>query len=177
MPSLTAHTAGEQILREMEEFGNLSAAAQRYIYRSLQVHYGEVEMLVKIARTGKECRSISRQAELYQRVDEVIAAIPTYGNITSVARFMSLIAPLLAFDLSEEKLETFAAFIFLYERLLGPSARPWLPAAFMMIASRPELDPNRRLELLASVSADAIRSHWSTEAPEFIPQWIEELAA
>ena len=41
----------------------------------------------------------------------------------SSGRWMTLSA----FDLGEGKLSCFAAYRFLYERLLGPAVRPWLP--------------------------------------------------
>ena len=177
MPSLTTMTAGEQILREMEEFANLSTAAQRYIRRSLEVRSGGVDTLACIARSEDETRSIRRQIQLYAEINTAIEAIPNDEEISSITRFSALVAPMLAFDINEGKLGSFAAFRFLYERLLGASARPWLPSIFMMMASLPELHPNQRLDLLGSVCADAVTSHWSTREPEFTPQWIEELAA
>jgi hypothetical protein len=170
-------TTGQQILREMGEFGKLPMVAQRYVRRSLQVWLGETETLAKIARTPSEATSIRRQLELYSRIDAVTASIPADDDIASVTRFTSLIAPLVAFDIGEQKLESFAAFGFLYERLLGASVRPWLATIFLMSATLPELHPNRRLNLLASLSADAVTSRWSTREPQFIPHWIEQVAA
>ena len=106
----------------------------------------------------------------------MIDAIPADEDISSVTRFISLLGPLVAFDMGERKLESFTAFSFLYERLLGAAARPWLPTAFMMFASLPDLHPNRRLDLLGSVSADAVTTHWSVKEPWFIPQWIALIA-
>ena len=174
---LTTITAGHRMLREMSEFGKLPIAAQRYIRRSLKVRLGEVESLAELARSPAEAKSIGRQIELYQQVDAVIDAIPVDGDVASISRFSTTIAPLVAFDLGEQKLESFAAFSFLYERLLGAAARPWLPAIFLMAASLPDLHPNRRLSLLGSVTADAVTSRSSTHEPEFVPQWIEDLAA
>lgn len=176
MTSLTTITAGEQIFREMEEFGKLPMAAQRYIRRSLQIRSGSIENLAEISRTPSEAKSMCRQMELYSLIDDVVAAIPADDEIGSVTRFMSLLAPLVAFDVGEQKLESFAAFSFLYERMLGAAARPWLPTAFMMVASLPELHPNRRIDLLGSVCADVVTSHWSTREPQFVPEWIEDIA-
>lgn len=177
MIPLATITVGEQMLREMEEFGTLPVAAQRYIRRSLQVRLGETETLVQLTRTTSEAKSIGRQLDLYRKVDAVIDAIPSDDDIASVTRFTSLIAPLVAFDLGEQKLESFAAFGFLYERLFGAAVRPWLPTIFVMHASLPHLHPNRRLSLLGSVTADMVTSHWSTRDSQFFPQWIEELEA
>jgi hypothetical protein len=174
--SFTTTNPGQQMLREMREFGKLPLAAQRYIRRSLHVLLGETATLAKIARTPHEARSIRRQVELYERIDEVIASIPVDDDIASITRFTSLIAPLVAFDVGEQKLESFAAFSYLYERLFGASIRPWLPAIFLMSASLPELHPNRRLNLLRSLDAEVVTAHWSTREPQFAPQWIEQVA-
>ena len=167
-------SAGESLFREMEAFGKLPSAAQRYIRRSLQIRYGETAMLAEFARSSAEAKSIGRQLDYYGQVDAIIDAIPADDDIASVARFASLIAPLAAFDVGEQKLESFAAFSFLYERLFGAAVRPWLPAIFMMVVSLPDIHPNRRLSLLGSVTADAVTSHWSNKEPLFFPEWIED---
>src|SRR4051812_32586662 len=106
-------TAGQQMVREMGEFGKLPMLAQRYIRRSVQVWRTETQTLAKIARTPNEARSIHRQIELYSQIDAVLAAIPADDDIASVTRFTSLVAPLVAFDIGEQRLESFAAFSFL----------------------------------------------------------------
>src|SRR4051794_32161987 len=159
----------------MGEFGKLPTAAQRYIRRSVQVWLADTEALASIARTPNEARSIRFQAELYSRIDAVIASIPADDETASVTRFTTLVAPLAAFDLGEQKLESFAAFSFLYERLLGAPARPWLPMIFLMSASLPDLHPGRRLSLLGSLNTDVVTSRWSTREAQFIPQWLEQV--
>src|SRR4029453_4500369 len=173
---LTTTSAGDRILREMEDFGQLPVSAQRYIRRSLQVRFKHPASLGELARSPAEADSIARQISLYDRIDAVIEAIPVDDDVVSVTRFASLIAPLIAFDMGEHKLESFAALGSLYERLLGAAARPWLPAVFMLVVSLPDLDPNRRLSLLASVTADAVMPHWSNREPQFFPEWIEDQA-
>ena len=41
-----------------------------------------------------------------------------------------LLTTLSAFDLAQGRIDSFSAYRFLYERLLGAQVRPWLPAAF-----------------------------------------------
>src|SRR4051794_8536787 len=175
MLSFNTMSAGQQVLSEMGEFGNLRAAAQRYIRRSVHVWLADREALARIARTPDEARSIRRQAELYDGIDAVTACIPADDETASVTRFTSLIAPLAAFDLGEQKLESFGEFSFLYERLLGASARPWLAMIFLMSASLPDLHPGRRLSLLGSLNTDVVTSRWSTREAQFIPQWLEQV--
>ena len=49
--------------------------------------------------------------------------------------FLGMLVTLSAFDLGQDRLPNFAAFRFLYERLLGAGVRPWLPAAFCAAAA------------------------------------------
>jgi len=164
-----------QLIEEMEEFGNLPTAAQRYIRRSLEIRFGRLETVAWIARSPTEARSINRQIMLYDPLDQIRAAIPSEGDLASVLEFVDRLAPLAAFDLGEQQLESFDAFRFLYERLLGAAVRPWLPAVFMMIVSLPGFYPNRRIDLLGSIAVNAVVSHWSMQKPLFHPQWIEDV--
>ena len=66
------------------------------------------------------------------------------------------------------------AFRFLYERLLGAEVRPWLPGAFCGAAALPHIRPERRKELLQSISeAAATAPGWSMRAPRFFPEFVE----
>jgi hypothetical protein len=81
-----------------------------------------------------------------------------------------------AFDLGEGKIEGFSAYRFLYERLVGPSVRPWLPSAFVGAAALPYLHPDLRKVLLASITAgEAAAVGWSNSEPAFIPAWVDEV--
>ena len=44
--------------------------------------------------------------------------------------FVGKLTRVAAFDLAQERIESFSAFRFLYERLISAEARPWLPSAF-----------------------------------------------
>jgi hypothetical protein len=67
-----------------------------------------------------------------------------------------------AFDLQQERISSFSALPFLYERLLGAKARPYLPAAFCAAAALPIIRPERRKILLQSLSeAAATAPGWS----------------
>jgi hypothetical protein len=81
-----------------------------------------------------------------------------------------------AFDLGQGRIEGFASYRFLYERLIAADARPWLPAAFCAAASMPHLQPERRKKLLQSISeAAATAPGWSKRAPSFYPEWVEKV--
>ena len=83
-----------------------------------------------------------------------------------------------AFDLAQERIESFSAFRFLYERLIGADARPWLPSAFCAASALPQIKPSRRKVLLQSLSeAAATAPGWSDRAPSFFPEYIEREAA
>jgi hypothetical protein len=77
-----------------------------------------------------------------------------------------------------ERIECFSAYRFLYERLLGAHARPWLPAAFCAAAALPQIRPARRKMLLQSLSeAAATAPGWSDREPCFYPERVEAEAA
>jgi len=66
----------------------------------------------------------------------------------------------------QEKIASFSAFRFLYERLLGADVRPLLPSVFCSAAALPQIRPNQRKVLLQSLSeAAATAPGWSTREP------------
>src|SRR3546814_18626700 len=85
-------------------------------------------------------------------------------------------APLVAvsaFDLGQDRLPSFAAYRFLYERLLGAHARPWLPGAFCAAASLPHLHPAKRKILLQSHgTSPATPPGRSAHDPSSSPEWV-----
>jgi len=83
-----------------------------------------------------------------------------------------------AFDLAQERIESFSAFRFLYERLLGAEVRPWLPSAFCAAAALPQIRPELRKVLLQSLSeAAATAPGWSDREPSFYPEYVEQSEA
>jgi hypothetical protein len=177
MPILTAQPAGVRMFREMQELAQLPSAAQRYIRRSLDIRFKRWENLSKIARNDDEAVSVDRQIVLYNRLDAVRNAIPGSGDDdASVTRFISMAAEVTAFDLGQQKLRSFAAYRFLYERLLGAAARPWLLSVFVMCATLADLEPAHRVELVRSIDPKSAANHWSSLEPQFVPEWVTRLA-
>ena len=172
-----AHTHSFQMIAEMKEFATFSAAGQRYIRRSLDVAAKGIHATERWMRNGAEADSIERQARLYRTLLPVIrASIPDDIDIDSAVDFIGPLITLSAFDLGEGKLDCFAAYRFLYERLLGGSIRPWLPSAFVGSSALPGLHPSHRKSLLGSISApDAGAPGWSIRDPAFTPEWVEKV--
>ena len=162
-------------MMEMRELAQIPNAAQRYIRRSLEVRFGRRDWVARLARSPDEQRSMARQGALYENVDVIRAAIPIEDEIGEITRFISMAAELTAFDLGEQKIRSFAAYRFLYERLLGAAARPWLPGIFLMCASLPQFHPAHRLELLRSIDAYSAGATWSSVEPQFYPEWVDRL--
>lgn len=82
--------------------------------------------------------------------------------------------PLIAvttFDVSCSRISHFAQYRFLYERLLGPLIRPWLPTAFSAVAAHPHFPPSVRQLLVASATS-ALADSWSVRDVAFYPQWL-----
>jgi hypothetical protein len=168
-----------QMIAEMNEFGSFSAAEQRYIRRSLDVVRKGVDAEERWSRDGAETASIRLQARLYRTLIEVIrGTIPDDLAVDAATELMGPLMTLTAFDLSQGKIESFAAYRFLYERLLGPMVRPWLPSAYVAAAALPCLHPELRKNLLSAITAGEVAPNgWSGRDCVFAPEWVEKVPA
>ena len=111
-------------------------------------------------------------------VKSLRGGIPDETALEGIDEFMGKLIRVSAFDMAQERLSTFSAYRFLYERLLGAAIRPWLPAAFCAAAALPQIRPERRKKLLHSISeAAATAPGWSSREPCFYPEWVEKEAA
>ncbi|BEV02537.1 hypothetical protein [Novosphingobium olei] len=163
-----------QILSEMREFAGFTAGAQRYIRRSLDVGLLREDAFRLWARDAAETASIRTQYLVYEELDQVRAMLPEGPAAAGLETFVGKLLRLAAFDLGQNYLCGFPAFRFLYERLLGPDVRPWLPAAFCGAAALPQIAPARRRVLLQTISeAAATAPGWSSRPPRFFPEFVE----
>jgi hypothetical protein len=172
-----AKDRANQMISEMKEFAAFGPAEQRYICRSLDVAARGADALAIWPRGPKEAASMKAQGRLYRTLLEVIRnSLPDDIGIDATAEIIGPLITISAFDLGEGKIECFAAYRFLYERLIGASVRPWLPSAFVAAAALPYLHPDLRKSLLASISAgEAAALGWSNAEPAFIPEWVDEV--
>ncbi len=165
-------------IAELREFASFSGAAQRYIKRSLDIGLGRQDAFQLWARDAAESAAIRSQYVAYQELKVLRAAMPSESTFEGVEDFIGKLIRVSAFDLAQGRLECFSAYRFLYERLLGPDVRPWLPSAFCGAAALPQIHPNSRKGLLQSISeAAATAPGWSARAPSFFPEWVEKEAA
>jgi hypothetical protein len=175
----TTETA-QSILSEMREFAAFSPCEQRYIRRSLDVGLGRHDAFRRWARGPAEAASIRTQYVIYQDLKLLRGLLKSEiegGEGAGLEDLESVMGPLLrvtTFDLAQGRIESFSAFRFLYERLLGAEVRPWLPGAFCGAAALPHIRPERRKDLLQSISeAAATAPGWSMRAPRFFPEFVE----
>jgi hypothetical protein len=169
---------GTMTLAEMKEFAGFAASTQRYIRRSLDIGLDRDDAMLRWSRDVVEAASIRAQARLYARLPDIRMTMPDGGGLESVEPVLGPLLTLSAFDLGQGRLTTFAAYRFLYERLVGAEVRPWLPAAFCSAAALPHLHPELRRTLLQSISeAAATASGWSNRQPGFFPKWVEKVEA
>ena len=169
---------GAMTLAEMKEFASFSSATQRYIRRSLDIGLSRSDAVETWSRDAVEEAGIKVQMKLYRRIPEIRTDIPEDCAIDSIEAFMPSLISLAAYDLGQGRIQSFAAFRFLYERLLGPESRPWLPGAFCAAASLPHLHPKTRKVLLQSISeAAATAPGWSNREPSFFPEWVDKVDA
>ena len=165
-------------IAELREFAGFDAAEQRYIKRSLDIGLGRQDAFKLWARDASESASIRSQYVVYQELKTLRGALPSETGFEGCEDYIGKLVRVAAFDLAQERLSSFSAFRFLYERLLGPEVRPWLPSAFCAASALPQMRPDRRKNLLQSISeAAATAPGWSARAPSFFPEWIEKEAA
>ncbi len=175
MTSPSRHSAGARALDEMKEFAAFPAAAQRYIRRSLDVGFHRAEALDVWSREVDEKVSVQRQQARYVVLAELRTQVPDDLGLGASPVFFGTLVQLSEFDLAQSRLTSFAAYRFLYERLLGATVRPWLAPAFCAAASLPSLHPSLRRMLLKSMSeVDATSAAWSMREPGFYPEWVEK---
>ncbi|MHA6332346.1 hypothetical protein ACXYL9_01580 [Qipengyuania sp. CAU 1752] len=173
-------TTGIQSLSiaEMREFANFTACEQRYIRRSLDIGLGRCDAFKVWARDAEENVAIRSQYVAYQELKRLREELAHVAPGDRVDGLLGTLIHVASFDLGQDKLEGFSAFRFLYERLLGAQARPWLPSAFVAAAALPVIRPERRKILLQSVSeAAATAPGWSEQEPTFYPEFIATEAA
>jgi hypothetical protein len=169
---------GMVTLSEIKEFASFSSASQRYIRRSLDVAYDRSDAIAIWSRDSVEAYSIETQASHYVALGALRALVPDSSDLEQLHSFMGPLIGLSGFDLGQNRLDGFGAYRFLYERLLGANARPWLPSAFCAAASLPNLNPIKRRQLLQSISeAAATAPGWSQREPSFFPEWVEKIDA
>jgi hypothetical protein len=164
-----------RMLSEMKEFATFTAAEQRYIRRSLDIGLNRRDAECW-ARHPAEAAKISDQSKRYRMLDLIRACVPEDNGLEETETFIGPLITLSAYDFEEGKITSFAAYRFLYERLLGPTVRPWLPSAFCAAAALPFLHPEQRGILLQSIkSHDATAPGWSSRQPAFYPEWVEKV--
>lgn len=176
MATRSGPAAGDLALAEIKEFASFPAATQRYIRRSLDIGLERDDAIERWSRDMIEETAIRVQARVYQRLLDIRAQIPDDSGLDALEQFMAPLIAVSAFDLGQDRLPSFAAYRFLYERLLGAHARPWLPGAFCAAASLPHLHPDKRRVLLQSISESAATAPgWSGREPSFYPEWVEKI--
>lgn len=178
MTKTTHDGPGFLTLAEIKEFAGFSAATQRYIRRSLDVAFDREDAVAVWSRDAVEVASIDAQHSFYERLPDIRALIPDSAVLWDAQPFLAQLVTVSAFDLGQGRIDCFASYRFLYERLIGADARPWLPAAFCAAASMPHLPPAKRKILLQSISeAAATATGWSRRQPSFFPEWVDKVDA
>jgi hypothetical protein len=165
-------------IAELREFASFAPCEQRYIKRSLDVGLGRQDAFKLWARDAAERASIRSQYVAYQELKALRETCPDDTALDGIGDFMGKLLRVTAFDLAQERLASFSAYRFLYERLLGAGVRPFLPSAFCGAAALPQIRPERRKGLLQSLSESAATAPgWSDRQPAFYPEFVEAEAA
>lgn len=177
MASVSGYSAGDLAIAEMREFASFSKGAQRYIRRALDIGLERDDAIARWSRDMVEEGAIRAQARAYHRLVDLRATVPDDASIDAAEPFMAPLISMSAFDLGQDRLDSFGAYRFLYERLLGAAVRPFLPGAFCAAAALPHLHPEKRRALLVTISETVVGAPgWSAREPTFIPEWVDKIA-
>lgn len=164
------------MLEEMKLFASFSAAEQRYIRRSLDVGLGRGDAIASWARNSAEAMAIEAHARRYRTLELIRACVPDDDAPEEAEAFLASLITLAVSDIRECKIASYEAYRFLYERLVGADARPWLVSAFCAAVAQPGVHPELRKQLLQSIPVmDVIAAGWSIRAPVFYPKWVEKV--
>lgn len=165
-------------IAELREFASFAVEERLYIERALDIGLGRGDAFKLWSRARTDDAEIRSQYLAYRELRGL--PLPLGEGAQDGARLDDFIGPLIritAQDLARDMLHGFSAYRFLYERLIGAAARPWLPAAFCAAAALPQIRPARRKLLLQSLSqAAATATAWSDREPVFYPEKVEDEA-
>src|SRR5690606_39080129 len=125
-------------IAELREFASFTEDEQLFIERSLDVGLGRGDAFKAWSGDADAIRS---QYLAYRELRALRDTIPCETSLDGVQDFIGPLVRISAQDLAQEQLTSFSAYRFLYERLLGAKARPWLPAAFCGAAALPQIRP------------------------------------
>ena len=165
-------------IAELREFASFTEAEQLFIERGLDVGLGRGDAFKQWSSKAGDTAAIRQQYLAYRELRALRDAVPCETSLDGIQDFMGALLRITAQDLAQEQIDSFSAYRFLYERLLGARARPWLPAAFCGAAALPQIRPARRKMLLQSLSeAAATAPGWSEREPCFYPEKVEAEAA
>lgn len=165
-------------ISEMREFAGFTASEQAFITRSLDVFMGRGDAFKDWVSEGGSSATIRAQYIAYRELRALRQSLPATLGFDGLAQYIGPMVRIAAQDLVQDQIASFSAFRFLYERMLGAAARPFLPAVFCAAAALPQVRPCRRKMLLQSLSeAAATAPGWSEREPAFFPERIEDEAA
>ena len=163
-------------ISEMREFAGFAEHERSFIERALDIAMGRGDAFKAWSRSPDDQRTIRSQYLAYRELRQLRAIVPGTAGGDSVDDFMGSTIRIASLDLAQERIDGFSTFRFLYERLLGAAARPFLPAIFCGAAALPHIRPCRRKLLLQSLSeAAATAPAWSLREPGFYPERVDAL--
>lgn len=175
MTQVTGQGPGEASIAEIQEFAAFSARTQRYIRRSLDIGLRRYDAAERWSRDVLEESSIRAQVQIYERLDVIRTYVPKDNQMDTLELFLAPLMVVSTFDLAQGRINDFAGYRFLYERLIGAAVRPWLAMGYAAAASMPHLPPERRRQLLRSLDRNALAANWSAQEPSFYPQWVDKV--
>src|SRR5688572_18349037 len=110
-------------IAELREFASFTEDEQLFIERGLDVGLGRGDAFKTWSRGAGDKASIRQQYLAYRELRSLRETIPCETSLEGVQDFIGSLVRITAQDLAQEQLDSFSAYRFLYERLLGARAR------------------------------------------------------
>ena len=178
MASATGHS--NKVIEELREFAKFPAYAQRNIRMSLDVYADVVNQtcfaLDRWSRDINESAHIAEKRILYRLLPKIRELTPKNNSCGEIGLFIGECLKVSSFDIMQGRIDSFNQFQFLYERMLGASARPWLTAIYLASSSLPMVSPQRISSMLYNITNEHILTKsWSSVEPKFYPQNIDRV--
>ncbi|RKF19020.1 hypothetical protein D6851_13430 [Altericroceibacterium spongiae] len=165
-------------IAEWREFAGFTVAEQDYIERALDIGLARCDAIHYWARGAGDRAMLREHCNAYHALPSLRKMLLSGPCAEDIDIFLAPLLCMAAFDLAQNRLESFGSFRFLYERLMGAAARPWLPSVFCAAAALPQIRPERRKILLRSLSeAAATAPAWSDDEPRFYPGHLDDAVA
>jgi hypothetical protein len=155
----------------MAQFASFPEATRHYISEALVMGLTKPGEKPWVANTLWESAAKLARMDVYHSIPVVRERIAAKGyQLETWSDEFGLLHRYAQFDLQHEEMSDFPAFVFLYERLLGPAIRPWLLSIYLAAAGSPLLTEKGRERAISGITmSDVAHDFVHAPTPRYFP--------